>query len=301
VNDSYSADIDDGIDVRAAVLKIAARRWWLLASVLVSTALFSAAAYLLTPIYRASTILIPAKSEKDSGIGGSDIGGIGSVASLVGININGTDSLTDEALAVLKSRQFNETFINERKLMPILYAKIWDDHAGKWKVDEKHQPTPAKAFRRFAKLRTIVQDKKTGLITLSVDWNDRTMAADWANDLVQRLNLEMRQRARSRAESSVGYLEKEFDSTNTVATREAISRLIEGQVKQRMFAEVTQEYAFRVIDPAIAPDRDEIHFPPKFTLLLVGPVFGAIVGILGILGFSALTENRRNPRTRGVT
>ncbi len=294
MNDPYSADFDDGIDLRALTAKIAARRWWLLASVLGFTALFSAAAFLLTPIYRASTVLIPSKADKDAEMSGSSLSGLGGVASLVGINLGGGDSLTEEALAVLKSRQFTEKFINERNLMPVLYAGLWDEHTGKWKVDESHQPTPARAYRLFNGIRNIVQDRKTGIITLNIDWRDRMLAADWANDLVQKLNLEMRQREKVRAESSVGYLEKEFESTNTVATREAISRLIEREVKQRMFAAVTQEYAFRVIDPATAPDRGDRHFPPKVLLLIAGPFVGLFAGVFFILGYTALTDAGRN-------
>jgi uncharacterized protein involved in exopolysaccharide biosynthesis len=300
VNDSYTAELDDGVDVRAVLSRIAAHPWWLFLSVVLFTALFSAAAFLLTPVYRASTVLIPSKSDKDSPMSGQSLSGLGGVASLIGINLGGGDSLSEEALAVLKSRQFTDKFINERQLMPVLYAELWDTQARKWKVDEKHQPTPAAAYRLFDRIRTIVPDKKTHLITLNIDWKDRFAAADWANDLVQRLNLEMRQREMSRAESSVGYLEKEFESTNTVATREAISRLIESQVKQRMFAVVTKEYAFRVIDPAMAPDRSDRHFPPKLLLLAAGPFVGFFAGILWILGYSALAGEGKNRHFRSV-
>jgi uncharacterized protein involved in exopolysaccharide biosynthesis len=295
VNDLNAPDFDDGIDLRAVTARIAAHRWWLLASVLVFTALFSAAAFLLTPVYRASTVLIPSRADKDSVMSGSSLSGLGGVASLVGINLGGGDTLTEEALAVLKSRQFTEKFIDERNLMPVLYAGLWDEHTGKWKVDDMHQPTPARAYRLFNGIRSIVQDRKTSLITLNIDWKDRMLAADWANDLVQTLNREMRQREKVRAESSVGYLEKEFESTNTVATREAISRLIEREVKQRMFATVTQEYAFRVIDPAKAPDRDDRHFPPKLLLLVAGPFVGLFAGIFFILCYGALTSGGNRP------
>jgi uncharacterized protein involved in exopolysaccharide biosynthesis len=301
MNAYLTDDLDDGVDMRVIAARIAEHPVWLLASILLFTGAFSAAAFLLTPIYRASTVLIPAKADKDAGLSGSGLGGIGGVASLVGINLGGGDSLTEEALAVLKSRQFTEKFINERHLMPILFASKWDAQTGTWKVDEKHQPTPAKAYRLFDKIRSIGQDKKTGLITLSIDWSDRIVAADWANDLVQRLNLEMRQREKVRAESAVGYLEKEFESTSTVATREAISRLIEAQVKQRMFAVVTQEFAFRVIDPAMAPDRDDRHSPPKLALLVAGPMVGFLIGILGILGFKALADDGRNRRSSAAS
>ena len=288
MNDTYSADVDDGMDLRVMIARLAAHPWWIVMSVVLFSAAFTSAAYVLTPIYRANTVLIPAKSDKDTDSGGG-LGGIGGVASLVGIDLGGGDSLTEESLAVLKSRQFTEKFIDDRHLMPVLFPKQWDVQAAKWKVDEKHQPTPARAYRYFNKaIRTVVQEKKTSLVTLNIDWTDRVAAADWANDLVQRLNLEMRQRAITRADSAVGYLEKEFESTTAVATREAIGRLIESQVKQRMLAAVTQEFAFRVIDRAMAPDRDDRYFPNRFLFVVAGPIVGFIFGILFVLAYAAL-------------
>lgn len=294
MNDLNQYGNDEALDLRSVASKIAARKWWLLIGIVVFTVIFATAAYELTPIYRASTVLIPAKTDNRSAMGGSTFSGLGSVASLVGIDLGGGDSLTVEALAVLNSREFTEKFIEERRLMPVLYAGIWDARSEKWKVDAKHRPTPAKAYRYFNKgIRSVTEDKKTGLITLNVDWTDRIVAADWANDLVKRLNLEMRQREMERSDSAVSYLEKAFDSTTTVATREAISRLIEGQVKRRMFATVTPEYAFRVIDRAMAPDPDELHFPPRLLLLAAGPFVGIFMAIFLILGYDALAEDAK--------
>lgn len=294
VNESYSDAADGEMDLRVIVARLFARKWWMIASVVVFTAGFYIAAHVLTPVYRASTILIPAKAEHGIDSSGAGIGG---VASLVGIDIGGGDSDKQEALAVLKSRHFTEKFISDFNLMPVLYAKKWDVQAGKWKVDEKHQPTPAKAYRHFDKdIRAVVLDKKTGLITLNVDWTDRIAAVVWANELVQRLNLEMRQRALARADSEIGYLEKEFETTTAVATREAIGHLIESQVKQRMLATVTTEFAFRVIDRAMPSDKDDPHFPNKFLMVIAGPVVGFFFGALWVLGreaFKAPADGRK--------
>jgi uncharacterized protein involved in exopolysaccharide biosynthesis len=281
------------MDLRVIIAQVAAHPWWVVASVVLFTVAITTAAFVLTPIYRASTVLIPAKSDNTSDAGGGGLaGGLGGMASLVGITLGQGDALTEEAVAVLKSREFTERFIEDRHLMPVLYAKQWDAQAGKWKVDEKHQPTPARAFRYFdKKIRIIVPEKKTSLITLNIDWKDRIAAADWANDLVQRLNLEMRKREMTRADSAVGYLEREFETTTAVATREAIGHLIEIQVKQRMLASVTQEFAFRVVDHAVPPDRDDRYFPNRLLMVAAAPFVGLIIAILCILGYGAL-KNR---------
>jgi uncharacterized protein involved in exopolysaccharide biosynthesis len=270
------------LDFGAIFARLMAKRWWVIGSVVLSTAAFMAAAFLMTPIYRAAVLLAPAAlNQSGEGLAGA-LGQLGGLASIAGINLGGKGGPdTEEALAVLRSRQFTERFINDRKLMPKLFARKWDSATGTWKGTP---PTPAKAYRYFnERVRSVVQDKRTGLITLQIDWRDRNEAAAWANELADRLNEEMRQRATANSEASLGYLEKEMQTTSTVPTREAIGRLIETQVKQRMLANVTREYAFRVVDRAMPPDEDDPVKPKKVVMLVAGIVVGLVLAVVAIL------------------
>src|SRR6185503_13921362 len=151
----------------------------------------------------------------------------------------------------------------------------WDAQARQWKGDPKNWPTPARAVKYFdQRIRTITRDKLSGLVTVSVDWKDPELAASWANALVQRLNAEMRVRAIERTNGAVAFLEKELGATSAVETRQAINRLMEAQINQRMLANVTEEFAFRVVDPALLPDKSDIIRPKKVLLALTGPVVG---------------------------
>jgi uncharacterized protein involved in exopolysaccharide biosynthesis len=284
------------IDLYGVLTKLAAKRWWIVSSVVIFTAAFAIAAFVMIPVYRAVTVLIPAGTERGSSALGSTLGQLGGIAALAGINVGSTDTDTEEALAVLRSRQFTESFINDEKLMPKLFAAKWDGISGRWKTT-KSAPTPARAYRHFhRKIRSIGQDKKTGLITVQIEWTDPSEAAAWANELVRRLNEEMRLRAVSRADAYVRYLEKELESTTTVETRAAIGRLIEAQVKQRMLALVSKEYAFRVVDKAMAPDRDDPARPNKLLMFIAGPLTGLVVGAMIVL----LYDWRRSGQARAT-
>lgn len=273
------------IDLRIVFGSIWEKRWWVLACVLLFSAMFTAAAFLITPIYRASVVLVPASAERSS-ISGSlstALGQLGGLASLAGVNVGAGNSETEESLAVLRSRQFTERFISEESLLPILFSSKWNAANGTWNVADEDRPTLAEAYKYFNKrLRTISQDKKTGLVTLQIDWKDRNEAAAWANQLVQRLNAEMRTRAIEKAEASLGFLQNELAKTSDISTRDAISRLIETQIKQRMLANVTLEYAFRVVDRAMPADKNDPEFPQKQLFFLLGPLVGLVVGALGV-------------------
>ncbi len=75
--------------------------------------------------------------------------------------------------------------------------------------------------------------------------------------------------------------------TSTMEARDAISRLMEAQVKQRMLANVTQDYSFRVVDRAIPPDKDDPISPQKALLLVSGVLLGLAVGIVGVFLFGS--------------
>jgi uncharacterized protein involved in exopolysaccharide biosynthesis len=277
---------DNAVDLSLLVRQLRVRRWWVLGSTLFCAALAVAAFFVMTPKYIASTVLISASNERNSLSGSlsSALGSLGGgLASLAGASLGASDSATEEALAVLRSRQFTEQFISDLHLMPVLYYRKWDAVNGRWKGKEEDWPTPAKAYKFFSKkVEAIAQDKKTGLTVLLIEWKDRQVAADWANELVKRLNLEMRRREIDKAEASVSYLEKELTTTNVVETREAINRLIETQVKDRMLANVTEEYAFRVVDKAMPADQDDPSKPQKLLLFIGGPLLGLVLGIAGV-------------------
>ncbi|MBS0366234.1 MAG: hypothetical protein JSR67_10480 [Proteobacteria bacterium] len=278
-------DAHDEIDLRETLFTLWAKRWRIAISAAAFMCLFAAAAFVMKPVYRSSVLVVTASMERQglSGSIGGSIGSLGGLASLAGINLGGNSAEMEEALAVLKSRRFTEAFIRDKQLLPKLYPSKWDAGKQAWRIDTK-PPTPAKAYKYFDKsIRSVIQDKKTGLITLQIDWEDPVEGAAWANELIQRLNAEMRDRALAQANASLGYLEKELEKTSVVATRDAISRLIEVQIKQRMLANVTEEYAFRIVDRALPADKDDRLRPHKVVLSAAGLVVGTIIGILGVL------------------
>jgi len=283
---------DETIDLRAVVARLWQRRFWIILSIVWFTAIFILIALISKPVYRATTIVIPTSSERGNlsrTLTGA-LGQIGGLASLAGINLGNADTTTEEALAVLESRQFTERFIVDLNLMPVLFTDQWDAEKGRWRADDEEDwPTLAKGAAYFStEVLQIARDRQRGLITVQIDWFDREAAARWANELVARLNAEMRARAIEKTEASLQFLEKEFETTGLVGTREAISRLIESQISERMLANVTHEFAFRVVDAALPPDKDDPIRPNKFLLFLAGPLIGFAFGVVAVLVWFSL-------------
>lgn len=274
----------DEMDLMALVAALWFGRWWILASTALVGGIAIAIAFMMTPVYRAATVLMPASTD-NSGIQASvssALGSLGGLASLAGVNVNSKTAEVEEAVAVLRSRQFIEGFIRDRQLLPVLFADEWDERAKKWHGGR--EPTLASAHKFFLKkVLTVVQDNRSSLVGMQVDWPQRERAAEWANALVDRLNAEMRERALSTTEASLRFLEQELARTSILGTQDAIGRLMEAQINQRMLANVTQQYAFRVIERATVPDEDDPLRPNKAVIVAIGVTVGGLLGVLGVL------------------
>ncbi len=247
---------------------------WRIAVATVGVACLSVAyALLATQFYRATVVMVPAAGAKSGAL--SDLGGL---AALAGVNLDAKDSLTDESLAVLHSSGFLEKFVTDHDLPHRLFRLRWDVPATWLYGFTGREASVPRTVRYFDNaVLGVAKDKKTGLILVSVDWSDRDEAASWANDLVARLNEEMRTRALVKADAYTGYLAQALDNTGPVETRASISRLIESQLKQKMIATVTPEYAFRTIDHALPPDPSDRLRPKRANVALTGTLLGFVL------------------------
>ncbi len=270
---------EDSIDLFELWQTIVEGKLIVLFSALVCFVFAVAVGFLMTPKYEAELLLAPAEDGKSAGVGGALAGQLGGLADIAGVSVGGKGGDKEAALAYLKSRKFIEHFIEEKGLLPVLFPKGWDSEAKKWRDPEK-APTLWQGYKYFNQIWTVDADKKTGLIKAKLLWKDRVEVADWANDLVRRANDNWRMRTIEETDKNLEYLQKELQKTSVVEVQQVIYRLIEGQVKSRMMANVREEYAFKVIDPA-APVNDDAFVQPKRPLM-------AAIGLMGGLAFGVM-------------
>lgn len=237
-------------------------------------------AFLLPPIYRAEVLLAPVSEDKSESLS-AIASQYGDLASLAGINMGPSKDKTAVHIAALKSRSLSVPYIKEANLMPVLFASKWDAEKKQWK-DNSDAPTDWKAFELWDRnIRRVNQDKRTGLVTLIVEWKDPVLAAKWANDFVRHVNNRLRIEAVEEAEKSIAYLEKQLPTTSSMEVQQAIFRLIETQTKKKMVASTHDEYAFNVVDPAVIPEKKQR--PRRTTIVLAGLLLGLIVAVGAVL------------------
>lgn len=241
--------------------------------IIVVTGLFaiSTVAYVLLAQqwFRADVVLVPAK--KNTGLPGQ-LGGLAGLASLAGVNIGDKDDSV-EALAVLKSNEFAREFITAHNLLPVLFSKEWDSTRKAWKSSNREDwPDERDAVRMFQKsICQVSDDKRTGLVTVSIEWTDRSTAAEWANELVTRLNERMRQRVLAESDQNIKFLREELSKADIPSLQQSLSRLLESELQNMMVARGSKEFAFRVVDRATPP---KWRSRPKRTLLVCVATLG---------------------------
>ena len=285
MTDELVPHYDDPTGGTAWIISVLRQRPITIISVAIVTAVaFTLYAFLATPIYHAATVLSPTSPDHVASSTGGALGQLGGLASLAGIGMDPRDAATEEALAVLRSREFMQAFITDHDLLPRLFPSRTETANHWWQFGASRAPTLARGAKYLReKVIVVTKDKKTGLVTLSVDWWNREEAASWANELASRVNSEMRTRAMTNATAYLAYLEKALETTQLMGTRDAINHLIENQIKDRMIASVTQGYAFRLVDHALPPDADDFVSPKRLLLVVCGPLVGLLLGCLAVL------------------
>jgi LPS O-antigen subunit length determinant protein (WzzB/FepE family) len=281
----------------AELVSLCARSWKLLLACTMLAALIAAGiSFLMHDTFRAEAIVAPVDEGNSvgSGIGHALGGQLGGLAALAGVQLGSSGGRRDADFATLASPGFARDFIVSRNLLPVLFADRWDPAVKAWRGS---QPAPKleDAVRKFTQhVRSIAEDKKTGMVTVTVEWTSPELAANWANGMIDMANERLRGEAMHNAEQSIEYLNRELAKPGLVDLHQAISQLIENQVNTAMVANVQHEYAFRFIDRAVAP---EYRVSPRRTVItLVGAVLGLFAGFVGILIRRSVDEMRRAPR-----
>lgn len=239
-------------------------------------------AKLLPKKFEASVLVAPVAGQQGIGLGGlgsmaSELGGL---ASLAGFSLSAGNSQREIAIATLQSHSLTEAYIEQNHLLPILFSSRWNAQKHEW---SGKVPTPWIGDRFFSsKVRTVREDAKTGLVTLTIEWTDPNMAAAWANGLVAMTNQKLRNDAIEESQRAIAYLRNEAERTNVVELRNAIYSLMKSEIEKEMIARGRQQYALRIVDPAVAPERKS----SPITLLWV--IGGAFLGFIVVSGIALI-------------
>lgn len=249
--------------------------------------------------YKATTLLAAAQQEA-GGLSGA-LGQLGGLASLAGVSIGeGDSSETQIAQEIIQSWGFIESFIDNNDLaVEVFAAEGWDRSSNSLSIDgdlydieskvwvrsppsgKTVQPTSWELYEEFKKYLSISQDKKTGMVTLSVEYYSPILAKQWTDKLVSGINAHMQARKLKQVNSNIQYLEAQIEKTSIVDMKEVFYTIIEEQIKNKMLAEASPESAFVTVSPAMIPE--EKSQPKRAVICILGILLGGMLATLIVL------------------
>ncbi len=269
---------DDTIDVIALFRLLWSHKLLIAALTLLAGATAVVLALTATHIYRADTVVAPALASNLGGASAPLSGRLGGLASLAGIDVGRSGPGAQHTQAVLQSRRLVEEFISRNDLVGVLLPPGEDQ-------------TLWQAVRKFREsVVAMNHDDTDGTTTITVEWTDPAVAAEWANGLVALANEIIRAQALADSQRNVDYLKKQAETTNVVEMQRVMYELIQSETKNLMLANARADYAFTVIDPAVVPEsRDR---PKRRLMVATGLALGFILASLFVLGRDTVRRYR---------
>jgi len=161
-----------------------------------------------------------------------------------------------------------------------LYENDWDYESDTWK-DPESKPSMEDAYEDFSQRIFLNRDERTGIINFAIEWTDPKQAAELANDLITSVNTYLRDKEIENISNNIQYLQDELSQTSIVNAQAVVFKVIEEQTKAIMMANVTEEYAFEIIDPAVSPD--ERIKPSRRLIVMIGAMLSFLSGIILII------------------
>ena len=292
--------MDDEIDLKELFMVLWSGKWLISAITGLAAAVSVAIALMLPNIYTANALLAPA--EQSGGGMSALMQQYGGLASLAGVSLPGGEdgSRAQLGMQLMKSRAFIGDFVSRRDILPELMAvKAWDAGSGQivfdpesydaaskvWvrEVEAPKLPTPSsqEAHKAFSEILGVSQDKQTGYVTVSIEHRSPVIAAQWVNWLVEDVNAAVKAQDVTEAEKSIEYLREQVTNTSLADLQAVFFDLIQSQTETVMLAEVRQEYVFKTIDPAVAPE--EKSKPSRALICVLGTLLGGMLGVVIVL------------------
>ena len=258
-------------------------------------------ALLATSLYRADVTIISNQAEGEAL--SSLARQYSSLAQIAGINVSGNSPVTDtdRSLAILTSRSFIEEFAIKRNIKQILFEQLWDEDKKEWERDQP--PTAAQTYEVMAgDVIAVDIDKRTNLISFSVVWSDPKIAAQWANQMIEDLNAKVRSEQIESYRQEIAFVKSqldeseqdyllsmdEFSQSSKLALQSVMLNLIEELTKKVMVANVRNEFAFKIIDPAVVPEKK--YKPSKTNIVILSFLTGIFLGLFLILSINYASQ-----------
>ena len=290
---------DDEIDLR----ELFGVLWAGKVKIIAITAVFAVASVIyalsVPNQYKATALLAPAQSD-GGGLSGA-LGQLGGLASLAGVSLGGGESGEAQiAQEIMKSWSYIEGFIADNNIAVEVYAAegwskgsntlqinndAYDVETAEWLLEDESGaiklPSSWQLFQAFSGMLSVSEDKKSGLVSVSIEYYSPQIAKQWVDMYIESINRFMQQRQIDKVTRNINYLQEQIEKTAIAEMQEVFYTIIEEQTKNKMLAEASPDYVFVAVGPSMVP---ELKSQPKRALIcILGTLLGGMLSVLLVL------------------
>ncbi len=185
---------DDEIDLYELWLVIKKRKNVIIGLFIFSVVATAIISFIMTPIYRTTSSVLPVSSKQ------SPLGSLAGLAAMAGVSIGGDES-SQKVMAVLNSRTIKENVIKDLNLV----NKILDE------IPEDRNPLLVAIEKMEDDIVSISDDKKTGVINISIDFKDPDLAKKINEQYLKELQDILAEKSLTVAKMNRIFLEKQLE------------------------------------------------------------------------------------------
>jgi len=211
---------------------------------------------------------------------------------LAGIKLE-DDSSSSRAKVLIFSRDLVKRLISHDGVLKNLFAfqeyeeinqsskfdqSKFDEIEDKWKIEK---PNLLSAVRKHADMVDLTIDRSSGFMYLSVTHGSPKFASRYLQLIITELNNHARDLEITATDKSLDYLYNKLNDTYQENVKQAISAVIESQLRKQMFAYISDSYLLNPLDSAYEPDLRS--FPDRKKIVIFGTILGGLIAIIFIL------------------
>jgi len=242
--------------------------------------------------YKSQTILIPQTQSKPS------LGGLGALVGMAGVDIGGSGDV-DIGLSlttILKDHSFEEYIIkkynlterlllrDENLVFPFGYDGIYRMRKSdkEESSDSSEEENIFNTYKKIVDMISISSDKKSGMITLSVEAHDRFLAKELVEIYLDELTAKLRDIEMQSVEQQIKYYNQELTDTIDINIKTQLGQLIAGLVQKKVLSMANRYYNVKQLTkPQVSYVKDKSK-PKRGLIVVVSFITSIILAIFGI-------------------
>ena len=266
----------------------------LLIVILITSSALALALY-LDDQYKSQALLKHSEDSLNNGFAPSSP--IGGIAALSGINLGqGSIDPIDYSIEVIKSREFLSHLLNidlikanlvaidyyDPKKQKIFYdTRIYDQQNNKWQNEKMPEPNVLEVHKKhYLENLTLTKNRTTGFLLITFQHESPIFAKEFIDLIIEEFNKIERREDLDESQKKMAFLMQRNAETSNKEVKQALSQLMENELKKIAYSSTKIDYMLEVIDSAYIPNNAD--FPSRLIIIALALVLSIFVVLLRI-------------------